>query len=152
MSDNNIYEIAQMIQNKNVIRNDINEAFSLITTMFQDRYINKLRNAVESIQIEIKNNPTKEVNLLYSLKPFFDKEQHEPIDKAIDALCMIQTVKSLRGEANKNIINKNNNLDPSIHDDGIYDIDDNCIFSIDTCNNGILNVMLLLAVASAKVN
>lgn len=150
MSDNNIYEIAQMMQNKKVIRNDINEAFSLIATMFQDRYINKIRNAVEEKQIEIKNNPSKEINLLYSLKPFFNKEQQEPIDKTIDTICMIQTLQKLTGQANIKTVNTK--IDSSIHEDGIYDIDDNCIFNTDNSSNGLLNVMLLLAVTSTKVN
>ena len=150
MSDNNIYEIAQLMQNKNVIRNDLNEAFSLISAMLQDRYINKLRKAVDEEQVECRNNPAKEIKLLHSLKPFFKKEQHEPIDKTIDVLYMLQTLQSIKDDTNMTTLNTNKDIDASIHEDGIYDVDDNCIFLKDNCNNPLLNAVLLLAVASPK--
>lgn len=148
MSNNNIYEIAQMMQNKNVIKNDLNEAFSIITTMFQDRYINKLNTAIEIKHLECKKKPSREITLLNSLKPFFKIEQHENINKTINTLYMIQTLQHLKKDTNINTTNNTNFEDSSIHEDGVYDIDDNCIFNQGNSTNSLLNIALLLAITS----
>lgn len=146
MSDNNIYEIAQMMQNKNIIKNDLNEAFSIISAMFQDRYINKLHTAIEAKHSECKKKPSREVNLLNSLKPFFKKEQHDSINKTINTLYMIQTLQHLKEDTYVNTFSRSNDTDSSVHEDGIYDIDDNCAFNQGNCNNSLLNIVLLLAI------
>lgn len=145
-----IYRIAQMIQNKKAIQSDLNEAFSLISTMFQDRYVNKLRSAVEESQLEHKNNPTKEVHLLHSLKAFFPQEKHEPIDKAISTLCMLQTLQTFKDSYHA--LDMQNNADTSIHEDGIYDIDGDCVLTKNNCDNSILNAMLVLTIANSSNN
>ena len=50
MQENNIiYEIAQKMQDKQVIESDIKEAFGLVTNLFKTKYIDK-------INLELKNN------------------------------------------------------------------------------------------------
>jgi|GEM_PF-955342 len=163
---NDIYEITQMIQNKKVIQNDLNEAFSVISTMFQDRYINKLRSAIEEKQLEHQNNPSREIILLNSLKPFFSKSQHKSLDNAISALHMLQTLQTIKDNSNAfsngpfsnapfsnapftNVPN-DISIDPSIHEDGIYDVDGDCILNLDSCGSGVLNALLVVALANAR--
>ena len=149
MSDD-IYQIAQMIQNKKLIQNDLNEAFSLISTMFQDRYTNRLREAIEIKQLEHKNNPSKEITLLHSLKPFFSQDQHESIDKAINAFSMIQTLQNFKDSYQK--FDTQNNASSSIHEDGIYDIDSECILAKNNNDNNILNALIVLTIANSSNN
>lgn len=155
MQENNIiYEIAQKFQDKEVIENDMKEAFSLVTNLFKTKYIDKINLELKNNIDNIKNNPPKEIVLLNAIKPFMLEENHKNIDNAINLVTNISALNYMIPKTfdtnieNNNVIKVNSlNADPSVKEDGVYDIDENCMFSINNSfnsNNLLLIVFILL--------
>lgn len=155
MSDNNIiYEITQKITDKDNLQNDISEAIGLVSNMFREKYINKLQSAVQKKHIEIQKNPSKEIKLMYALKPFLNESSHHDIDNVINAMLSLNTIMTIQNELSSRSIIKQNSVvstqsipeDPSIKSDGIYDVDENCLIANQSgvsLNNNGMNVILL---------
>ncbi|MFR4987047.1 MAG: hypothetical protein ACLUCH_06585 [Lachnospirales bacterium] len=151
MQENNIiYEIAQKIQDKQVIESDIKEAFGLVTNLFKTKYIDKINLELKNNIDNIKSNPPKEVVLLNAIKPFILEENHKNIDNAINIVTNISALNYMIPKNVQNNVIKVNTLnsDPSVKEDGVYDIDENCLFSINNnfnmSNNLIVLVFMLL--------
>ena len=152
MQDNNvIYEIAQKMQDKQIIENDIKEAFALVSNLFKTKYIDKINEELKNNIDNIKNNPPKEIVLLNAIKPFIVEKNHKNIDNAINMVTNISALNYMipKNLNNNNIIKVNSiNTDPSVKEDGVYDIDENCLFSVNNRfnmpNNLILLVFMLL--------
>ncbi len=151
MQENNIiYEIAQKMQDKQVIESDIKEAFGLVTNLFKTKYIDKINLELKNNIDNIKSNPPKEVVLLNAIKPFILEENHKNIDNAINIVTNISALSyMIPKNVQNNIIKVNTiNSDPSVKEDGVYDIDENCLFSINNnfnmSNNLIVLVFMLL--------
>ncbi len=151
MQENNIiYEIAQKMQDKQVIESDIKEAFGLVTNLFKTKYIDKINLELKNNIDNIKSNPPKEVVLLNAIKPFILEENHKNIDNAINIVTNISALNYIIPKNVQNNVIKVNTLnsDPSVKEDGVYDIDENCLFSINNnfnmSNNLIILVFMLL--------
>lgn len=151
MQENNIiYEIAQKMQDKQVIESDIKEAFGLVTNLFKTKYIDKINLELKNNIDNIKSNPPKEVVLLNAIKPFILEENHKNIDNAINIMTNISALNYMIPKNVQNNVIKVNTLnsDPSVKEDGVYDIDENCLFSINNnfnmSNNLIILVFMLL--------
>ena len=151
MQENNIiYEIAQKMQDKQVIESDIKEAFGLVTNLFKTKYIDKINLELKNKIDNIKSNPPKEVVLLNAIKPFILEENHKNIDNAINIVTNISALNYMIPKNVQNNVIKVNTLnsDPSVKEDGVYDIDENCLFSINNnfnmSNNLIVLVFMLL--------
>lgn len=151
MQENNIiYEIAQKMQDKQVIESDIKEAFGLVTNLFKTKYIDKINLELKNNIDNIKSNPPKEVVLLNAIKPFILEENHKNIDNAINIVTNISALNYMIPKNVQNNVIKVNTLnsDPSVKEDGVYDIDENCLFSINNnfnmSNNLIILVFMLL--------
>ncbi|MBS5793823.1 MAG: hypothetical protein KIC92_03565 [Clostridiales bacterium] len=151
MQENNIiYEIAQKMQDKQVIESDIKEAFGLVTNLFKTKYIDKINLELKNNIDNIKSNPPKEVVLLNAIKPFILEENHKNIDNAINIVTNISALNYMIPKNVQNNVIKVNTLnsDPSVKEDGVYDIDENCLFSINNnfnmSNNLIVLVFMLL--------
>lgn len=159
---NVIYEITRQIQDKDNIQNDINQAFNLVTDMFKKKYINKIDEELKLRIDKIDKNPPKEIVLLNAIKLFLDKSNHQDIDNTINVAKNFFAIASLKENLNKNkesLIKDipNNmilassvqslNIDDSVKDDGVYDIDESCIFGINNktlFNNNILIILIIL--------
>lgn len=155
MSENNIYEITQMISNKKTLQSDLSEAMEMVNSMFKKKYIDKLQNVVQSHHIKAQKNPSKEIQLMYAIKPFLDKNKHTDIDKLINTMITLNAVKGMQDElsvhSNKDIKIASiieEQKDKSIQEDGIYDIDESCITSkqsnVNSSQPNMANLMLLL--------
>lgn len=107
-------DIVNNLRNKETIKKDLNDAFILISSMFKDRYLNKLHMDINLKREEIKKNPTKEIQLIQSIKPFCAKHHHDIIDTAVDKMYLVQTLKNI----SKDITTLNTN--------DIYEIDEAC--------------------------
>lgn len=158
MSEANIItEITQMMTDKKTAQNDINEATNLVMEMFKKKYINRLHEAAHMQRINAQKNPTKEIRLLHSIKPFLDESRHESIDKMIDTMTMLAVMQNIgkelsaAGDEKSSIetasVNGGNDND-SIHADGVYDIDEACMTSLKSSppqnRNKLFELMFLL--------
>lgn len=135
-----IYEVTQMLQDKNNIQNDMQQAMELVKDMFYKKYLQKIEKEVEIRREKIKANRPKEVELLYAVKPFLAQDKSDVIDKMADSIMMMQTLNTLQSEMNRDYKKE------SVHSDGIYDVDENCMASK---NNNFVNAMLIFAMCSA---
>jgi hypothetical protein len=147
-----ICEVTQMLQDKNIIKNDLEQAFSLVKDMFYKKYLDKIQLEIKNKRENLKINRPKELELLYALKPFIPKEKNYIIDNTAEYLIILNIIRSLQAEINSDVLNKNNKFistqskDSSEHQDGIYDLDKNCL---DKKNSGFINAFLMLVVFSA---
>ncbi|WP_317367606.1 hypothetical protein [uncultured Tyzzerella sp.] len=149
MQENNvIYEIAQKMQDKQVIENDIKEAFGLITNLFKTKYIDKINLELKNNIDNLKKNPSKEIALLNAIKPFILEENHKNIDNAINIVTNVSALSYMIPKNIQNNVVKVNTLDvdPSVKEDGVYDIDENCLFSINNSFNMSNNVVFLVII------
>ena len=143
MQESKIYEIAQMIQNKATIENDLKEAKNIVKNMLHDKYINKMHLAIREKHKACCKNPTKEVHLLNAIKPFMHETSHHKIDKAIEMLTLMNTVKGIKSEVAP-ILYTQNVQEGIIHEDGVYEVDSNCIKGRENFNSHLLPIILLM--------
>ena len=131
--ENKIYEITQMMSDNQIIRGDVNHAAGMIKAMLSEKYIAPITRAINTENKKARKNPCKEARLLAALKPFMDPSNHAALDNAIDALYMAETFRGLTGHlptprhhAPPRQTHAAHVQDASIHDDGVYDIDQRC--------------------------
>jgi hypothetical protein len=72
------------------------------------------------------------------MKAFMPEERHSSVDKLIDIMILAHTMESIRDEHNGRQIDQ-----ASVHPDGVYDIDTNCV-----TKRGGINGILMIALAS----
>ena len=153
MQENNtIYEITQKMQNKNNLQNDMKEAFELITNLFKEKYFNKLEFEITQHINSIKNNPSNEIKLLNAFKPFLNNNTNKNIENIINTLTNLNAFNTLKTKiySTKNLKTINYSTlniqkDPSIKEDGVYDIDESClILNQNFFNVENFNILLIL--------
>lgn len=136
MSDKTtIYEITQLMGDKNVIQNDLNEALSTVKDIFYKKYLQKFQVALDEHKELVVKESSREIQLLNALKPFLVDNSSKSIDKIINAMCTLNTAQSINREIKKcsaNLISEKNTISAAstnsatIHEDGIYEIDETC--------------------------
>lgn len=157
MSDKStIYEITKLMENKDALQNDLNEVVTMVKDVFYQKYIQKFQTALDEQKNLTKKQSSKEVQLLTAIKPFMNKNSHESIDEIINIMYTLNTAQSIDKEIKKCSNNTiystcTNNVvhatSSPIHDDGIYEIDENCKksdFTDSSINMTELIFMLLL--------
>ena len=97
-TENKIYEITKMMSDNQIIKGDVNQAADMIRAMINEKYIMPIVNAVDMENEKARKNPGKEVRLLNALKPFVASNSHNSVDKAIDMLHMVETLKGLSAQ------------------------------------------------------
>jgi len=100
MSERKIYEIAQMITDRNNIESDMANAMEMVKGLFRDKYVKRLNDAFSKCREANAKSPSKEVRLLQALKPFIPEENHKNMEMAAEMLLMMETLKGIRDEAN----------------------------------------------------
>lgn len=151
MSENNVYEIAKLISNKNVIQKDMSEAMGLVQQMFEEKYISKMNSLISNHKSQATQNPSKEVNLLRAWKEFMPENQQSKMDQIINTVTIMDTFNSMRTEYTT-MASQNHSLkqdsstskDSSIHDDGIYEIDAKCALRKNSMPSGAMPLMLMM--------
>lgn len=150
MQENNvIYEISQKIQDKKIVQNDMKEAIDLVANLFKTKYIDKIDCELKTNIKDVQNNPPKEIVLLNALKPFAEKEKHQNIDNIINLATNIAAFKNLipkqQPKTQQNVVKASNlDVDPSVKEDGVYDIDENCLYYVNNNTNNQSGIMLFI--------
>lgn len=143
---NLIYEITRQLSSPNVMENEMREIGSLALKHIMDKYFSPISAAVASGRDYCKVHPSKEVNLLEAFRPFV--KNSAPIDNLVDALNTIRVFANL---ADSSPIDATA-ADTSVHPDGVYEIDENCLISgIQSVPSGFnlnLPILLLLLIIS----
>lgn len=130
-----IYEIARLMENKDYIKNDFMQAFKLMTDFFRNKYIASFENELKAQTEAVTQNPSKEIRLISLLKEFMPENEHGGIDRIINTMTTASAISKIKSNMPlfgfKNNAEKNNIVnaayaDPSVKDDGVYDIDESC--------------------------
>ena len=133
MSDNTMYEITQQLSDKNNIIKDINDAAGLVSDMFKRRYIDKIYSAFSAAEDNAKKNPSKELNLIYAIKPFLPENSLKDYDKLVNTFVTVNAISSIRNDINthstvyaqsEQSLNQNDHIDSAVKADGVYEIDE----------------------------
>ena len=150
-----IYEITQKISDNSVIKGDVNHAADLIKSMINEKYITPIQQAIAAENEKARTNPSREARLLDAIKPFVDARQHDALDRTIDTIYLMQTLQGLRRHMPQQQaalpVPPHTDIyaaahDPSIHNDGIYDIDDRCVEQ--HRHSPLMPIFVMLAMAS----
>ncbi|WP_250228564.1 hypothetical protein [Anaeropeptidivorans aminofermentans] len=140
MSENNMFEIGKFAKGGLMPQDDINEAMALVVNMFKEKYISKFQKEIEDRKKKVMTKPSKEMKLLQSLKDFMPEEKKKNAESMIEMLSLMEAISEMQNEATLlkesngmklSDLNKYNleNVDNSIHTDGIYEIDRECLLS-----------------------
>ena len=140
-----VYEIASIMGNNQLFKGDVNTAASLVRNMLTEKYITPIHKAMEKENKRARKNPNKEAQLLHALKPFMPSANHKAIEETIEAIHLIETLRGIQKQmpssspspssstgprtsaiaAQEVVINEV--ADPSVHPDGVYDMDEKCL-------------------------
>jgi hypothetical protein len=138
-SESKIYEITQMMSDNKVIKGDVNQAANMVKTMLSEKYIAPITNAIAAENKKARKNPTREARLLDALKPFMDRKSHDAVNKTIDMLHMMETLRGISAQLPKNaFVPRSHDYnreapvaaasgDASLRADGVYDVDEKCM-------------------------
>ena len=85
-------------------------------------YFRKLNDTFVEHHKGIAKTPPREVQLLRAMKAFMPEERHPNVDRVIDMMMLTRTMESIRDEQSRQQL-----AQASVHPDGVYDIDTNCI-------------------------
>lgn len=173
MSENSlVYEITKMMNDKPAIQNDMNEAVGLVQKMFEEKYIGKINGILESHRERARSNPSREIGLLQAFKAFMPESDHQKVEKLIESLYMMETLSSIRKEYSAVVPNAMPNVAPSsaapskrqispsddkpvevletkddvsVHSDGIYDVDNQCMVSKENKGFTFMPIFMLMS-------
>ena len=140
-----VTEIAKNMRDKSVMRQEMISAMELVQNTLNKKYTDKLRQAISAHQAAALQKPSKEIQLLLAFKPFMPQNE-AAIDQMVNALITAQTAKTIQAELaaalgtpdaprQRKTVNAYENaannmaapLDQSVHDDGVYDVDQACM-------------------------
>ncbi|MDR2183575.1 MAG: hypothetical protein LBE55_05320 [Clostridiales bacterium] len=134
VQESKIYEITQMMSDNKVIRGDVNQAASMVKDMLSEKYITPITKAIAAENKKARKNPTREARLLDALKPFMDHKSHTVVDKTIDMLHMMETLRGISAQLPNNAHIPGHMAplaaasgDASLRGDGVYDVDERCM-------------------------
>lgn len=104
-------------------------------------YFRKFNDTLVHHHKGVAKNPPPEVPLLRAMKAFMPEEKHQNVDRVIDVIMLTRTMESIHEEQHSERL-----AHASVHPDGVYDIDANCIAG----RNGTHGLMLMAMVAMAQ--
>jgi hypothetical protein len=124
---NKIYEISRLLSSPDNLRDDFKEVADIIVKHFSTKYLTPINVAVSSHKQYCSTHPSREVNLLQALKPFFENTSDiDYLNKMIDAVNTIRLFTSVTASDNS-LVNAASVSDSAIHPDGIYEVDEGCV-------------------------
>ena len=133
--ESKIYEITQMMSDNRVIKGDVNQAANMVKSMLSEKYITPITKAIAAENKKVRKNPTREARLLDALKPFMDHKSHDAVNKTIDMLNMMETLRGITSQLPKKAYVPMERMPPvaaasgdaSLRADGVYDVDEKCM-------------------------
>ena len=133
--ESKIYEITQMMSDNKVIKSDVNQAANMVKAMLNEKYVTPIAKAIAAENKKVRKNPTREARLLDALKPFMDHKSHDAVNKTIDMLHMMETLRGITAQLPKKAYVPGGRVasvaaasgDASLRSDGVYDVDEKCM-------------------------
>jgi hypothetical protein len=138
-----------MVTDPTSIKKDMSRAADVVRDMLEEKYVERIKDAVRYHKTKSRKNPSKEVTLIQALKNFMPPDQHERADKLIEAMTFADTLKSIGVRIGSADYCGNDVKSASVHEDGVYDIDDACARAKNV--GGALGLILLISVMSGSL-
>jgi len=147
MSESKFFEITQMMADKNNISNDMLHAASLVNEMFNTKYLTPLNNAIQETLDQVAKNPSREVRFIQSMRTFLGAQNQAQVDEAINLMNQFETMRRIIGQLGAGGVDVNGHPlnGTCVHNDGVYEIDENCMRQ-KSCNDtsNLFMVMLMM--------
>ncbi|NLK97567.1 hypothetical protein [Defluviitalea saccharophila] len=141
------------------LQQDLNEIMEIIRNKFKEKYINRIESLIQGNRMQAQENPTREIALLQAVKPFLNPNIHLQIDQLIDAMNTFRTFQNISQQVKSVQLQSSGSEEerPLIQDDGVYEIDENCMNSKSVgigMENGelFIFILLILLLGSSKFN
>ena len=104
-----IVEIVRSLTDKEAIEKDMTEAILLVSAIFHERYVDKLKKELKDRYDNHHKNPSRELNLIKSIKPFLKEEKHiMHCNKAIDMVNKFDTARGIHHDVRNHRHNERN--------------------------------------------
>jgi hypothetical protein len=146
-----MYELSRNLNNPDKTKNDMNEAMMAAMGLLKERYVDKVTATVNGYMEEMRENPSREVSLLYSLKPFMPEKQRENIDKAADMFMLFDAMRRLQAETSGQTLSTSVTASADdghiIHEDGVYEIDRMCVSDRKGASGWLPGLMMMAAMS-----
>ena len=137
---NELYEIISNLTDKEILRTDLSEIAEVMRRMLTEKYLDRINAILRQQHQNSLSNPSNSMRLLVAMKPFMREESHERIDQIVQSMAFVETMQTIFTSVSGNALaadadfaldfdsdsNINRDTD-SIHDDGVYDLDKNCL-------------------------
>jgi hypothetical protein len=106
-----------------------NELAETFRRTIKERYIGAVNRCVRRHYENERKNPSKELRLLALMKEFSGEGRGERIDGMIEALTLANTYRDIKDglAVSASRVSAAESDTPSVHSDGVYDVDDNCL-------------------------
>lgn len=137
MSNKMMKAVAHLLSNPAGIQNDMRESMLMAQNHLSEKYLTKMTKAVAQCQKKAMENPSPQIDLLLAVKPFIPEESHPRVNQMIEMLQFYQTMDEIRTSIQEELPPADTRPlsaasvgsftpDPSVHEDGVYDVDSNC--------------------------
>lgn len=156
---NRFAEISRMVDDPENIRRDMGDALELARRHFKTKYLGRVRQAVETERMRTMANPPREVALLAALKEFSPPEKHAAFERMAEVFIALSSWQEIRRNlhspradtyAAPHLSACASSADPSVHPDGVYDIDHECKTSGRYNGGRLAEMMFLLSIISGE--
>ena len=134
MGENNkVYEVLNTMRDTSALQRDLMEAFDTAKGKLREKYIDRLRDGLREQHCSAQQSPPREARLLETMKLFLPAERHEAVSKLADAFCTIDVCRKRSGQyaaltaQSIPAAEAAPAADSSVHDDGVYDLDAQCV-------------------------
>ncbi|MBQ6555548.1 MAG: hypothetical protein IJR45_08750 [Firmicutes bacterium] len=147
---NDIVSITQTLNDPNNFKNDISAAYALVMGHFRKKYLEPMNKVYAAERRKCSENPEPKVALLQACRPFV--QNTEMLDKLIDYLTGYNAIGGIMRDYSNNIVTAQViEPDDSVHEDGVYDVDKDCIAAASAVkNDSILPLLLAALLISGK--
>jgi len=124
---NSLLEALTAMQDKESLRRDMYDVAAAAREMLQKKYIGRMRAAIRETHANARQSPPREARLLEAFKPFLPTEKHEAVNRCANLFLALDACKRVSGAMAAEIQTASSAYgDPSVHPDGVYDIDAQC--------------------------
>jgi|GEM_PF-1415469 len=134
MASNKVYEVLNTIRDQNALQQDFVEICDAARDKLREKYVDKLCDGLRAQHAGTRENPPREVQLLEACKAFLPAERHEAVDQLSGMFLTMDTCKRMSGQyaalsaqarPSAGMV-RTAQVDPSVHSDGVYDVDSQC--------------------------
>jgi len=138
-------EIMQTIAGKTTLSNDFAAVMGAINNLFSEKYLTPISAAIKETYDIVEKNPSREVALIQSMRSLVGANNQLKIDEAINLLNQIEVLRIIAEQLDSASCSVNPTVNAAcVHNDGVYEIDEQCVRRKANPNMNDIFIMMLL--------